>query len=156
MNESEVMQIEKTEKIEARQPSRLKSVLRVVGLTLVWAFLSAGIVGTLAAAVWTVIPTSALPWGATEVNLIGYVSHCSYTPISTMILLLSVGVVSVIVIKLKHGRTIGLVVFLCTLGGLLIGLLGGIDVTMYIGMGTGVGVGVLLGLIAGLVRDPRV
>ena len=156
MNEAEVIQIENKGTIEARQPSGLKRVLNVIGLTVVWAFISAGIVGALAAAIWTVIPTDMLPWGASEVNLIGYVSHCSYTPVSTLILLAAASIVSIFAYKLKQGRTTGLVVFAGTAGGLLVGLLGGIDVTMYIGMGTGVGVGVMLGLIIGLVQKTGV
>ena len=156
MNETEVIQIENEEENTARQPSGLKRVLVMVALTMVWAFISAGIVGALSAAVWTVIPTEMLPWGATEVNLIGYVSHCSAAPVSTLSLLLIVGIVSVIAVRLKRGRTMGLVVFIMTAGGLLVGLLGGIDVTMYIGMGVGVGVGVLFGLIVGLTQRSEV
>jgi hypothetical protein len=152
MNETEVIQHNREEEIEARQPSGLKRVLNVIGLTAIWSFISAGFVGALAAAIWTVIPTELLPWGATSVNLIGYVSHCSFAPASTLILLSTVGVMSIFAYKLKQGRTIGLVVFAATTAGLLIGLLGGIDVTMFIGMGAGVGIGVVLGLIVGLVR----
>ncbi len=152
MYKTEVIQHEKEEEIEARQPSGLKRVLTVVGLTMVWTFISAGFVGALAAAIWTVIPTELLPWGATTVNLIGYVSHCSYAPVSTLILLSIVSVMSIFAYKLKRGRTIGLVVFIGTTAGLLIGLLGGIDITMFVGMGAGVGAGVFLGLVVGLVR----
>jgi hypothetical protein len=152
MSEIEVIEIENKGTTDARQPSGLKRVLKVLGLTAIWAFISSGGVGALAAAVWTVIPTEMLPWGATDVNLIGYVSHCSYAPVSTLILLSAVGIVSVIAYNLKQGRAIGLVVFAGTSGGLLVGLFEGIDITMYIGMGIGIGVGVLLGLIIGLVK----
>ena len=156
MSDTKTIQRERKGTKEARQPSGLKRVLQVFGLSLVWAFLSAAVVGALAAAIWTAIPTEMLQWGANEVNLIGYVSHCSYAPISTLILL-SVSVIgAVIAFKLKRGRTIGLVVFAGTAGGLMIGLLGGIDITMYIGMGAGIGVGVLLGLVIGLVRKTGV
>ena len=156
MSETDTILIENQERNEARPPSGLKRVLSVIGLSLVWALLAAAIVGSLAAAIWTVIPTEILQWGASEVNLIGYVSHCSYTPISTLILLSTAFVGAAISYKLKHGRTIGLVVFAGTAGGLMIGLLEGIDVTMYIGMGAGIGVGVLLGLVIGLVRKTGV
>jgi hypothetical protein len=156
MSEIKTIQTEKKRTTEARQPSGLKRALQVIGLSVIWAFLSAAVVGSLAAAIWTVIPTEMLQWGANEVNLIGYVSHCSYTPISTL-MLLSISIVgAVISYKLKRGRTIGLVVFAGTSGGLMIGLLGGIDVAMYIGMGAGLGVGVLLGLAIGLVRKTGV
>jgi len=153
MSETDAIQIEKVEKTDARHTSGLKRVLKVVGLTIVWAFMSAGIVGTLSAAAWTVIPTAALSWGAAEANLIGYISHCSYTPISTLILLASASVVSIIAMKLKQGRVIGQIIFACTVGGLAIGLLGGMDIVMYIGMGAGLGIGVLFGLIVGFVRN---
>jgi hypothetical protein len=156
MNEAKTIQTEKKRTTEARQPSGLKRVLQVIGLSVVWSLLSAAVVGALAAAIWTVIPTEMLQWGADYVNLIGYVSHCSYTPISTLILLSISTVGAVISYKLKRGRTIGLMVFAGTAGGLMIGLLSGIDVTMYIGMGVGIGVGVLLGLVIGLVRKTGV
>ena len=152
MSETKVIQRENKGTIEARQPSGLKRVLQVVALSFVWAFLSAAVVGSLTAAIWTAIPTEMLQWGASEVNLIGYVSHCSLTPISTLILLVIAGIGAVLSYRLKRGRSIGLGVYAGTIGGLMVGLLGGIDVAMFIGMGAGVGVGVLLGLIIGLVR----
>ena len=124
----------------------------MVGLTAVWAFISAGLAGSLAAAIWTVIPTDMLTWGATDVNLMGYVSHCSFAPASTLTLLTVVSVMTIFAYKLKRARTVGTMVFLGTATGLLVGLLGGIDITMFIGMGAGVGVGVVLGLVVGLVR----
>ena len=156
MSETKAIQRENKGTTEARQPSGFMRVLQLIGLSVVWAFLSAAVVGSLAAAIWTAIPTEMLQWGADEVNLIGYVSHCSYTPISTLILLSISTVGAAISYKLKRGRTIGLVVFAGTFGGLMIGLLGGIDVAMYIGMGAGIGVGVLLGLAIGLVRKTGV
>ena len=152
MSETEVIQHEIERETKARQPSGPKGVLSLVGLTAVWAFISAGVVGALAAAVWTVIPTDLLPWGATSVNLIGYVSHCSYAPVSTLILLSTAGILGAIAYKLKRERTSGTIVFIGTAAGLMVGLLRGIDVTMFIGMGAGVGVGVLLGIVIGLVR----
>lgn len=156
MSKTDTILIENHGRTEARQSSWLKRVLKVIGLTLVWALLSAAVVGFLAAAIWTAIPTEILQWGATEVNLIGYVSHCSYTPISTLILLTAAGIGAVLAYKLKRGRDIGLGVFAGTAGGLVIGLLGGIDVIMYIGMGAGVGIGVVLGLLIGLFRQSEV
>ena len=156
MSEVKAIQIEKKGTTEARQPSGLKRVLQVIGLSFVWAFLSAAMVGAFAAAIWTAIPTEMLQWGANKVNLIGYVSHCSYAPISTLILFSVAAVGVVISLRLKRGRDIGLMVFAGTAGGLMIGLIGGIDITMYIGMGAGIGVGVLLGLVIGLTRKKGV
>ncbi len=152
MSKSNTIQLEKQDNIETPPTGGFKRILTVVGLTLFWAFLSALAIGSLAAAIWTVIPTALLPWGANVPNLLGYVSHCSYAPISTLVLLSMMTVGFGSSYKLKSGRIIGRVVYTGTVGGLLIGLLGGVDITMFIGMGAGVGVGVVLGLIAGIFR----
>jgi hypothetical protein len=156
MSYSNTIQIEKQEDNEARQSGGIKRFFMILGLTLVWAFLSAMIVGSFAAAIWAAIPTVLLPWDASYVNLIGYVSHCPFTPASTLILLCVAFIGVFFSHKLKKGRSIGQGVFAVTLGGLLIGLFGGIDIIMFMGMGAGVGVGVLLGLIIGLVRQAGV
>jgi hypothetical protein len=152
MSKSNTVQLER---IEEEQTGGIRRVLRTLGLTLAWAFLSALALGCLAAAVWTVIPTALLPWGASEVNMLGYVSHCSYAPISTFIL----GSTSLVGFgrsyKMKNGRTIGKVVYVGTTGGLLLGLLGGIDVAMFIGMGIGVGVGVVISFVIGLIKPDK-
>ncbi len=141
---------------EARESGGIWKLLMFLGLILGWALLAAMIVGSFTAAIWTAIPTAFLPWGASYVNLVGYVSHCPFTPISTLILLI-VGFLGVfLAYKLKRGRRIGYGVFAGTIGGLLVGLLGGIDIVMFIGMGAGVGIGVFLGLVIGLVELRRV
>ncbi len=156
MNETETILLVNQEKTEARQAHGLMRFLNVLGLALVWAFIFAGIVGSLVAAVWTVIPTEMLDWGASTANLIGYVSHCSYVPISTITLFTVTGVMSVLAHKLKRGRSIALGVLVGTVSGLLIGLLGGVGVTMFIGMGSGVGVGTILGIIIGMIKGAEV
>ncbi len=156
MSETETILIVNQEKTEARQVRGLVRFLNVLGLALVWAFVFAGIIGSLTAAMWTIIPTEMLDWGASTVNLIGYVSHCSYVPLSTIILLAVTGVMTILAYKLKRGRSIGLGVLTGTAGGLLIGLLGGVGVTMFIGMGSGVGIGILLGIITGMIRRVEV
>jgi hypothetical protein len=149
MSKTNTIQLEKQ---ETHQQSGVSRILRVVGLTIGWAFLSALAIGSLAAAIWTAIPTALLPWGASGMNLLGYVSHCSYTPISTLVL----GSTSLVGFgrsyKMKSARTIGKIVYLGTTGGLLIALLGGVDVTMFIGMGIGLGIAVVLGFIVGIAR----
>jgi hypothetical protein len=139
---------------ESDTTSWIKRFVVTLGLALVWAFMSAGIIGSLAAAIWTVVPTEMLTWGASTQNLIGYVSHCSYAPISTTILSTVVVVGILAASRLNRGREIGKVVFIGTAGGLLLGLLDGVDIAMFIGMGAGIGVGVALGILIGLFRRP--
>ncbi|MFX1368250.1 MAG: hypothetical protein ACFFAY_06620 [Promethearchaeota archaeon] len=146
--------------IEAVEPAKnkntVKGILKILGLALIWAFIIAATVGSFAAAVWTLIPTELLEWGSTALNLLGYVSHCSFAPISSLILL-SVAAVGVFLsYKLTSGRKIGFGVFIGTAGGLLIGLLGGIDIIMFIGMGAGVGIGVVLGVLIGILNRAEV
>lgn len=153
MSKSNSIQLEKQGIQETHQTSEVKRIFTVLGLTLVWAFFSALAIGCLAAAIWTAIPTALLPWGASSTNLLGYVSHCSYAPISTFVLSSTSLVGFGRSYKLKSGRAIGKVVYAGTTGGLLLGLLGGIDVVMFIGMGIGVGIGTVLGFIIGIFRQ---
>ncbi|MFW9958783.1 MAG: hypothetical protein ACFFCT_11990 [Candidatus Odinarchaeota archaeon] len=156
MSKTDTIQLENQEYDDARQIGGIKKFFIILGLSLVWAFLSAMVVGSFAAAIWTVIPTSLLSWGADNVNLIGYVSHCSFAPISTLILLTTTVIGIFLVHRLRGSRTIGLSVFLATTGGLFIGLRNGVDIVMFMGMGAGVGVGIVLGIIAGMIRQAEV
>ena len=115
MSKSNTIQLEKQ---ETHQASVVKRVFTTLGYTLVWAFFSALAIGCLAAAIWTVIPTVLLPWGASGANLLGYVSHCSYAPISTFVLSSTSLVGFGRSYKLKRGRDIGKVVYAGTAGGL--------------------------------------
>ena len=156
MSKTDFVRLEKQENNRARQVGGFKRFFIILGLALVWAFVSAMIIGSFAAGVWTLIPTALLPWGASYENLIGYVSHCPFAPASSLILISVALIGSFIAFRLKRGRNIGIGVFLGTLGGLLVGLRGGIDIIMFIGMGTGVGVGVVLGLLIGIVKGIEV
>jgi len=156
MSKTELIKLEMQEIKSTRQISGLKRFFIILGLALVWAFLSAMMIGSFAAGIWTLIPTAFLPWGASYENLIGYVSHCSFTPVSSFILIGVALIGTFIAYRLKRGRNIGKGVFIGTLGGLLIGLLGGIDIIMFMGMGAGVGVGVVLGLFIGIVKKTEV
>lgn len=140
---------------EKLNTTRSMTLIKIIGFALVWAFIMAAAIGSFAAAVWTVIPTEMLEWGASTPNLVGYVSHCSFAPVSTGILSI-VSLVGILLSwKLKTGREIGIGVFIGTGGGLVMGLAGGIDITMFIGMGSGVGVGVVLGILIGLLRRSK-
>lgn len=130
----------------------LRRIITVLGLALVWAFIMAAVLGSAAAAIWTIIPTEVLEWGASRPNLLGYISHCSFVPVSTSILSI-VSLVGILIgWKLKKGREVAKGVFVGTAGGLLVGASAGIDITMFIGMGAGVGIGVVLGILMGLFR----
>ncbi|MFW9845723.1 MAG: hypothetical protein ACFFD6_03160 [Candidatus Thorarchaeota archaeon] len=135
--------------------TRKLGIVEILGLALVWAFIMAATIGSFAAAIWTLIPTEMLEWGATTPNLIGYVSHCPFTPVSTSILLMVSVIGAVLAWKLTRGREIGLGVFIGTGGGLVVGLAGGIDITMFMGMGSGVGIGVALGILIGILRRSK-
>jgi len=137
-------------------PVKRAGIITVLGLSLIWAFIMAAIVGSLAAGIWTLIPTELLPWGSVNPNLMGYVSHCSFAPASSL-MLLAVSCIGILLsYKITKGREIGFGIFIGTAGGLLIGLMGGIDITMFIGMGSGVGVGVVFGIIIGIFRRSKI
>ncbi len=51
-----------------------------------WVYIASFIVGGITAGIWTLIPTTLLPWGASHMNLIGYISHCTFAPISSSLL----------------------------------------------------------------------
>jgi hypothetical protein len=150
--QSKLQELEVIRNQKSATTSKVVRFVRIVGMALIWAFIIAAVIGSAAAALWTVIPTEMLEWGASRSNLLGYVSHCSFVPISTGIL----SVVSLLGIliawKLKSGREIAKGVFIGAAGGLLVGVLGGIDITMFIGMGAGIGFGVVLGILIGLFR----
>ncbi len=120
--------------------------------TLVWAFVAAAVLGSLAAAIWTVIPTEMLDWGSSQVNLIGYVSHCNFVPLSTTILLVVAIIGLLLTIPLRSSRHIGAGVFAGSGVGLAFGMLGGFDIIMFIGMGSGIGIGILLGILIGMMK----
>ena len=56
-----------------------------------WCFYFGILSTNLIAAIWTVLPTSILHWGAKKSNFLGYISHCSFAPISTLMLFFCCG-----------------------------------------------------------------
>ncbi|MFX0107814.1 MAG: hypothetical protein ACFE7R_06005 [Candidatus Hodarchaeota archaeon] len=136
-----------------RKETRTLRILRVLGLTIIWGLLITAALGCFAAGIWTLIPTELLDWGATSPNLIGYVSHCSYAPMSSLILFSGSIIGSMLKLRMKSSSHIGVGVLVGTLGGMIIGLLDGIGISMFIGMGIGVGLGIILGLLIGLLRN---
>jgi flavodoxin len=51
-----------------------------------WAFMVAAVVGGIGAGIWTLIPTAWLDYGASKPCYLGYVTHCSFAPWSSIIL----------------------------------------------------------------------
>jgi len=147
MNQANTMELEREQLNITGKSGGLRRFFKTLGLGLVWAFLSALIVGSMAAAIWTVIPTELLAWGAGVMNRMGYISHCSYAPISTSIMLVVAIIGTGLAFRIPRGRYLGRIVFGGTSVGLVLGALIGIDIVMYIGMGIGLGVGLILGLL---------
>jgi hypothetical protein len=146
---SEAIQIEQPNE-QTESSSGVKKFFVLLGHSLIWVFLAALVFGALAAGVWTLIPTDLLSWGSSKVNLIGYVSHCSYTPYSSLILFVASFIGIMFSMKMKNRYPVGLIVFLGTALGIGAGLINGIDITMYITMGIGLGIGVVAAILVGL------
>jgi hypothetical protein len=141
------------------QPRHQSFVSRLVSSfvsTLVWAFLLALVIGASIAALWTVIPTEMLEWGSSQMNLIGYVSHCNFAPASTGILAIAALFGVFLINRLDLRRDIGFAMLVgMGLGGIssIIGDIGGeIFLSSLIGMSMGIGIGVVLGLFLGILR----
>ena len=110
---------------------------------LAWAGITIHIVGGTVAGIWTLIPTNLLPWGASQMNLIGYISHCSFAPISSL-LLFGFALFGVLKarkrIDLKYN---GLIVIGFGITGVILGAINTISLNMLI-LGL---VGICLGMI---------
>jgi hypothetical protein len=140
---------------ESDRKAGLVSVLRILGYALLWAFVISLTVGSFAAAVWTATPTDLLAWGSSKPNLLGYVSHCPFTPVSTATLSVSSTIGLILAVRMKSGRSVGRWVFLGVIGGMAVGLMRGIDIEMFIGMGAGVGIGIAIALVVGMTQMMR-
>jgi hypothetical protein len=66
--------------------------------------LFAGIIGSAISALWTLNPDST----ASTECILGYKSHCSFTPFSTIILLFTTIVLSIILLKLYRKKGMNL------------------------------------------------
>ncbi|MFW9925769.1 MAG: hypothetical protein ACFFDM_03265 [Candidatus Thorarchaeota archaeon] len=155
MNQVNTIELEREQFNITDKSGKLKWFFKTLGLGLVWAFISALIVGCIAAAIWTVIPTELLAWGAGVVNRMGYISHCSFAPFSTMTLLIAAAVGVGLAYRYRSGRRLGKIVFGGTAGGLIVGALIGIDIVMFMGMGAGLGIGFVFGLVVELILSYR-
>jgi len=99
---------------------------------LAWVGITSFIVGGISAGIWTLIPTTFLPWGASHMNLIGYISHCSFVPISSS-LLFGLALFGVLQAQkrtdLKYN---GLIVIGFGVAGVIIGALNTVSMSMLI------------------------
>lgn len=79
------------------------NVLKLIGTVtkwvLVWPFLLAMVIGGIGSGIWTLLPTELVGWGAITPNYLGYVSHCSFAPFSSLMLFLMAAVGLVLIYK---------------------------------------------------------
>ena len=131
-----------------------RNFVSALKLSVEWGIISALIVGCLAAGIWTLIPTAMLPWGSGEANLIGYISHCSFAPISSLALIVLSLIGVLLATRIEQRNPIGYMVILITVLGVLLGaLLNGIDTGMFMFGGTAIIIGVILGIVLLLRRN---
>lgn len=158
MNQTSTLEsIEHETKEQPRHQSFVRRFASAFVSTLMWSFLLALVIGSSVAAVWTVIPTEMLDWGSSKVNLIGYVSHCSFTPVSTITLVIAalVGVLLIYKLDLRNNIGFGMLAGMGIGGviGVARGIGGEIFLSSFIGMGMGIGIGVVLGLLIGILQQ---
>lgn len=75
----------------------MKKLMKVLLKLFVVVTLLAGAIASAISAVWTLIPEST----ASKVSMLGYKSHCTFAPISTILLLFITVVFSYIVMRTK-------------------------------------------------------
>jgi hypothetical protein len=66
----------------------VKKLYKLTLKTILFLILISGIIASLISAVWTIIPDSS----SSKRCILGYFAHCSFTPISTIILILITGI----------------------------------------------------------------
>lgn len=76
---------------------KIKKIIKFSTKLLILLILTAGAIGSAFSAVWTIIPDSS----ASKESRLGYKSHCSFAPISTIILIFIAVVFSYILIRTK-------------------------------------------------------
>ena len=128
-------------------------LLSAMKLSIAWAIITGLAIGCGAAALWTLIPTALLSWDSSDVNLIGYVSHCPFVPVSSLVLVGGLLFGVVLAVRMRGQNSIGLLIPLAGATGTLLGMLGGIGLNMFRFMGAGIGLGVVLVILIGLVRN---
>jgi hypothetical protein len=131
--------------------SKPRSFFSILKLALRWGMITLLVMESLLAGIWTLIPTSLLPWGAHDSNFIGYVSHCSFAPLSTLMLL---GITALGIVMGIRTRNCGAITYtIISIGslGILLPIFNGISImSLFIEVGAIV-VAIVAGVIAGLV-----
>lgn len=141
---NELMTIEKQNKTS----NFGRNFVSALKLSVEWGIIAALVVGCLAAGIWTLIPTNLLPWGSGEVNLIGYASHCSFAPISSLALIGASLIGVALAIRVEQRNPIGYMMLSITTLGIIAGaILNGIDTSMFIIGGVAILIGMILGII---------
>ena len=140
-----------TEKItEIRTTESFKQLFK---LSLNWGFNALLVTATLVAGVWTLLPTAILPWGAHKTNLIGYISHCSFAPVSSIILLGGAAFGIYRAFKKKGRNPVGYIIFPAAIIATLIGIFTmGIDLNLLFVTGLGIGGGVVVVMVVELIK----
>jgi len=75
----------------------VKNIVKISIRFLLLAILIAGAIASAISTIWTLVPDSS----ASKESMLGYKSHCSFTPISTIILILIAVVFSYILFRTK-------------------------------------------------------
>ena len=80
----------------------MKNAIKSIFKLFVLIILIAGAIASAISTVWTVIPDSS----ASKESILGYKSHCSFAPISTLILILITVIFSYILFRTKFLKSI--------------------------------------------------
>jgi hypothetical protein len=117
-----------------------------------WGLISLLVLEGLVTGIWTFIPTALLPWGASGKNYLGYVSHCSFAPISTILLFGLTAIGIVMIIRKPKIQLSGIVVSAVGVVGTGIGLISGISMQSLMLSALSVGIGLIIGIFVCLVK----
>ncbi len=148
MKKTKLVTIEK----KRDDPATSNRFISVMRTSLKYGILTLLIIDGLLTGVWTMLPTALLPWGASKSNLIGYISHCSFAPVSTL-LLLGVSVAGILLlIRIKKLNPIGYTVMAIGILGMVFGIIKGISIQTFMLSSIGIGVGIVAGMIIGLLK----
>jgi len=121
-----------------------RNFVSAVKLSVGWGIVTALIIGCFVAGLWTLMPTSLLPWGSHKFNLIGYVSHCSFAPLSSLALFGGSLVGIVLAVRMRERNPVGYITISFALLGMLIGMWNGFDTDIFIFGGLSIGLSILL------------